>query len=54
MSEASNVSVDDILQILYRLPGYQDINIQNVLSWLEVDSDETGWSLESIHQILQR
>lgn len=52
--ETCQVSVDEILQVLYRLPGFHNINVQQVLSWLDVDKNETGWKIQTVDEILQR
>ncbi|XP_051156820.1 jerky protein homolog-like isoform X1 [Leptopilina boulardi] len=51
--ETCQVSVDEILQVLYRLPGFHNINVQQVLSWLDVDKNETGWKIQTVDEILQ-
>ncbi|XP_043473621.1 jerky protein homolog-like [Leptopilina heterotoma] len=38
LENKKDMSEDDILQILYRLPGFQNITVDQVSSWLEVDS----------------
>ncbi|XP_043485190.1 jerky protein homolog-like [Leptopilina heterotoma] len=52
--ETNNVTEDDIVQLAYRLPGFKDITVANILYWLEMDNNEPCWRLENIEQILRR
>lgn len=45
-----NISIDGY-GFLY---GFENIGVQEVRSWLRADSDEPGWRIQNIDQILQR
>lgn len=46
--------VDDVIQVLHRIPGFREITTEDVIAWLQADCDAPGWKLLNIDEILQK
>lgn len=53
-SENSDITVDEIKEILQRIPSYRNISNEQISTWLQVDKHEPGWKLLSVEQIFER
>ncbi|XP_043470513.1 jerky protein homolog-like isoform X2 [Leptopilina heterotoma] len=52
-TENSVITVDEIKEILQRIPCYRNITKEQISAWLQIDRHESGWKLLSIEQILE-
>lgn len=49
-----DVTIDDVMHILNRIPGYEKISQEEVSNWLQADREEPGWNFLNLEQLLQR
>ena len=54
IDEKIEQTLDDFLDILNRLPGFENSNYDEVSQWLMEDTYEPGWKILNVQEIIDR